>query len=101
MKLCSDFFNEVEDEDDPTAEEQITDALARLPPAQQHQTSRADQPQQQPATTRGCDVDELDREERLRVEDFLSVGCGCTGLDGGPCSQRYTQKASHRVSFGV
>ena len=89
MELCLDFFDEVEDEDDPqqpTAEEQVTDALSRLPPAQQHQISGAGEPQQ-PAAVIGYDVDELDREERSRVEDFLGVGCGCTGVDGGPCSR--------------
>ena len=79
-------MNNEDDPEPPTTDQQIEDALSRLPLPQQHCML---QPQERAS---GCDMDEMDREENQRVEDFLAVGCGCTSHNGGPCSMRYHQQ---------
>lgn len=35
-------------------------------------------------------MERVDKKESDLIQDFLDVGCGCSHLYDGPCSERYT-----------
>ena len=69
-----------QDDDKLTTEEQMDEALSRLP---QHQSGHS-------ALPVVCEPTDSDKQEAEMVEQFMSRGCGCQYFKGRPCSLHYS-----------
>ena len=67
-----------QDDDELTTQEQINEALSRLP---QHQPGHS-------AVV--CEHTDSDKQEAQKVEEFMSKGCGCQYFKRRPCSLQYS-----------
>ena len=65
------------DEDNLTFEQQVDEALSRLPEVAQEMDVR-------------CEVGTTDEVETDTVREFMNTGCGCQRYNGQECSLQFT-----------